>query len=152
MKLLFGFLKILSLLSSMILITSCASSPEEISTTHVSPARYMNYDCEQVSMEMRHVGRQVNDLHFELQEEADADAAQMSVGLILFWPTLFFLEGGDDVRAGEYSRLKGEKIALEDAAAMKKCDPNTLPKFEDPAEILKAKRAEQSSDKIDVDL
>jgi len=51
---------------------------------------------------------------------------------VLFWPALFFLEGGDDYRAGEYARLKGERLALEDAAVMKKCDPTSLPRFEEP--------------------
>ena len=56
----------------------------------------------------------------------------MTIGLLLFWPALFWLEGGDDARAGEYAHLKGERLALEDAAVMKKCDPATLPKYEEP--------------------
>ena len=110
----------------------CATSPDDIPTTHVSPLQYSSYDCDQIAMEMRFVGRKVNDLYYDLEDEASADEGQMALGLILFWPALFWLEGGDDVRAGEYARLKGEKIALEDAAVMKKCDPATLPKFEDP--------------------
>ena len=110
----------------------CATQPEEIQTVHVSPIQYSNYDCEQIAMEMRSVGRRANDLYYSLKDEADADEAQMAVGLILLWPTLFWLEGGDDQRAGEYARLKGEKVALEDAAVMKKCDPAMMPIFEDP--------------------
>ena len=47
--------------------------------------------------------------------------AQMGVGLVLFWPTLFFLEGGDGAEAAEYARLKGERDALEQAYTQKKC-------------------------------
>jgi hypothetical protein len=120
---------------SFIFLQGCATPPSEIPTAHVSPAQYSHYDCEQIAMEMKFVGRRANDLYYDLKGEADADATQMGVGLLLFWPTLFFLEGGDDVRAGEYARLKGEKIALEDASTMKKCDTAMMPKFEDLEEL-----------------
>jgi len=110
----------------------CATSPNEIQATHVSPIQYSSYDCKQIAMEMGFVGRKVNELYYQLEDEASADQGQMTVGLILFWPALFFLEGGDDYRAGEYARLKGERLALEDAAVMKKCDPASLPTFEEP--------------------
>jgi hypothetical protein len=52
----------------------------------------------------------------------------MAVGMILFWPALFFLEGGDGPQAAEYGRLKGERDALERVAIQKKCDPAIIPK------------------------
>ncbi len=45
----------------------------------------------------------------------------MGVGLVLFWPTLFFLEGGDGPEAAEYARLKGERDAIEKVSIQKKC-------------------------------
>ena len=45
----------------------------------------------------------------------------MAIGLIIFWPALFFLEGGDGASAAEYSRLKGEFEALEQASIQKSC-------------------------------
>ena len=118
--------------SILIFHTGCATQPTDIATIHVSPIQYSNYDCDQIAMEMRHVGRRINELYYELEDEADSDEGSMALGLILFWPALFFLEGGDDARAGEYGRLKGERIALEDTAVMKKCDPASLPRFEEP--------------------
>ena len=115
----------------------CATSPNEIQATHVSPIQYSSYDCDQIAMEMGFVGRKVNELYYQLEDEASADQGQMALGLILFWPALFFLEGGDDYRAGEYARLKGERLALEDAAVMKKCSPGSLPKFEEPKPMEK---------------
>jgi hypothetical protein len=72
-------------------------------------------------MEMNRVSRKVNELRGELKGEADADSAQMAIGLIIFWPALFFLEGGDGAGAAEYSRLKGEFEALEQASIQKSC-------------------------------
>ncbi|WP_200241917.1 hypothetical protein [Lamprobacter modestohalophilus] len=43
----------------------------------------------------------------------------MGVGLVLFWPALFFLAGGD--KKDELARLKGEYDALEQAAIQKDC-------------------------------
>ena len=45
----------------------------------------------------------------------------MGVGLILFWPALFALEGGDGPDAEEYRRLKGEVDALQTVSVKKKC-------------------------------
>ena len=118
--------------SILVFHTGCATQPNEIATVHVSHLQYDSYDCDQIAMEMRNVGRRINELYYELEDEADSDEGSMALGLIIFWPALFFLEGGDDERSGEYARLKGERIALEDSAVMKKCDPALLPVFEEP--------------------
>ena len=72
-------------------------------------------------MEMERVTDRANELHGTLKKKADNDTAQMAVGMLLFWPTLFFLEGGDGPEATEYSHLKGERDALEKVAVEKQC-------------------------------
>lgn len=49
-----------------------------------------------------------------------AGAGTTGVGLILFWPALFFIDG-DGPEANEYARLKGEHEALQKASIEKKC-------------------------------
>jgi len=107
-------------------LAACASAPEDIKTTYISPVQYQNYDCNQISMEITRVNRRAADLQASLTKKADNDSAQMGVGLILFWPTLFFLEGGDGPEAQEYARLKGEREALESAAVQKRCGVNSV--------------------------
>jgi hypothetical protein len=68
----------------------------------------------------------VPDLYRRAKKKADDDQAQTAIGLILFWPALFLLEGGDGPEAIEYSRLKGEREALERAHRRKNC-PEGLP-------------------------
>lgn len=104
-------------------LSACATQPNEIAAAYVSPIQYQNYNCEQIGMELRRVTRRANELHGTLKDTADNDAGQMGVGLILFWPALFFLEGGDGPQAQEYARLRGERDALEQAAIMKNCGP-----------------------------
>jgi len=108
-------------------IAGCASQPEDIQTAYVSTLQYKNYDCDQLAEESGRVSSRASQLHGNLKETADDDAVQMGVGLILLWPTLFFLEGGDGVQAQEYARLKGERDAIEKTAIQKKCTIDFAP-------------------------
>ena len=105
-----------------ITLSGCASKPEEIQAQYVSPLEYKNYDCDQISAELRRVSRRTAQLYGELDKTASNDQAQMAIGLVLFWPALFFLEGGDGPQAAEYARLKGQVDALEKVAIDQKCD------------------------------
>ena len=104
-----------------VLIAGCATQPSDLPTTYVSPNQYQHYSCEQITMEMNRTSRKANELQARLKKDADNDAAQMAVGIVIFWPALFFLEGGDGPEAAEYSRLKGEFEALEQVSVQKKC-------------------------------
>ena len=113
------------------LLSACASSPDKMQTAYVSPLQYKDYDCTQIAGELERVSRRANELYGSLKTKSDNDNAQMAVGMLLLWPTLFFLEGGDGPEAVEYSRLKGERDALEKLAIQKKCDPAMMPKIVD---------------------
>lgn len=138
-------LKFVSVLMCASLL-GCASSPDKISSSYVSPIQYADYNCKQVALEMTNVSRRVSELYGRLDKEAGADTAQMAVGLILFWPALLFLEGGDGPEAAEYARLKGQREALETVAVQKECDPSMLPKFEDPKKSVPAKEPSKPND------
>ena len=103
-------------------MSGCATKPSKIQAAYVSPLKYKDYDCDMIAIEQTSIERQTNKLYHSLKGEADKDAAQMGIGLILFWPTLFFLEGGDGPEAAEYAQLKGEYDALQDVAVTKKCE------------------------------
>jgi len=79
-----------------------------------------------IAMETDRVSRRVQSLNATLKKTASDDSAQMAVGMILFFPALFFLEGGDGPDAQEYARLKGESDALQTAAVQKKCMINSV--------------------------
>ncbi len=123
-----------------LLFTACATPPDKIASAYVSPVQYQDYSCKQIAREMERVSHRVSELYGSLNKTASNDNAQMAVGLILFWPTLFFLEGGDGPQASEYARLKGEREALEQVAIGKNCDPSTMPRFQEPPAAQTAKR------------
>ncbi|OGT89133.1 MAG: metal ABC transporter ATP-binding protein [Gammaproteobacteria bacterium RIFOXYA12_FULL_61_12] len=128
-----------------LILGACASQPEKMAASYVSPLKYKDYDCNQISMEMDQVSHKTVTLYQALKKKADNDSTQMGVGLVLFWPALFFLEGGDGPEAVEYSNLKGEFEALRKAASVKECPMTSLPKS--PEEIIKEKAEEEKAKK-----
>ena len=127
-------------------LLACASNPDKISAAYVSPMKYKDYDCDQVSLEMDNVSHKTTTLYHQLKKERNADNWQTGVGLVLFWPALFFLEGGDGPEAAEYAQLKGEFNALDEVAVQKKCSvaaksPEEIVK---EAEELAKKEAEEA--------
>ena len=118
------------------IISGCASNPDNIDASYVSPLKYASYDCSQIGIEMDYVGQRTGTLYQNLKAKRKADNWQMGVGLVLFWPTLFALEGGDGADATEYARLKGEFDALRQTATQKSCGINR----QSPDEILDAAR------------
>jgi hypothetical protein len=104
---------------ALLLLAGCAAQPDSVQAQYVSPAMYANYDCDQVDLEIQRVSARVAQVTGQQQDAADGDAVATGVGLILFWPALFFLAGSD--HSDELGRLKGEYEALERAAIEKDC-------------------------------
>ena len=105
-------------------VQTCAlpiCQPNKIPTQSVSTLAYSNYDCQQLVAEAGRVDRRVGELYSSLKQTADNDAVKMGVSLLLFWPALFFLDGNDSLEAQEYSRLKGERQAIEKVSVKSKC-------------------------------
>ena len=113
--------KFIALVFMSVFVLSCASDPSDLQTTYVNPSQYASYDCGQIENALATKNTRLASLYTSLQNEADADKWQAGVGLLLFWPTLFWLEGNDGPEATEYRRLKGEVEALGEAANRKKC-------------------------------
>ena len=70
----------------------CATSPKNIDTQYVPSAMYEHLSCEQLRMEMHRMGARVAEVTGKQQREATKDAWAMGIGMIVFWPALFFYE------------------------------------------------------------
>jgi len=121
-------------LALVIALAGCAKSSEEVSTSYVSPIQYANHDCGQLRGEqyanhdcgqlrgeLTRVNRQLVQKMRSQDGRADSDALATGVGVVLFWPALFFIKG-DDEHAGELARLKGEFNEIEQSAIEKRCN------------------------------
>ncbi|BBB27660.1 hypothetical protein [Amphritea japonica] len=103
------------------LISGCASNSNELKAAHVSTAGFKGLSCTELHAELQSSINVVNELTTVIDDKADDDKAQMAIGMILFWPALFALEGGDGIEAAEYSRMKGEINAMEEVAILNQC-------------------------------
>jgi hypothetical protein len=136
-----------SLVFAVAILSACASQPEDIATTYVSPIKYQDYSCKQLGMEIDHISRRTTALYASLDKKADRDAAQMAGGIIL-WPFLFGLEGGDGSEAVEYANLKGEYEATREAMVAKECSLTNLPPSpQEMAEKIKAQEEAEAAKK-----
>jgi hypothetical protein len=109
-------------------LCACASNSKDIRADYVSPLQYKDYDCDQLTAEGTRVSRKALELGGDVDRRANGDKVKMGVGLVLFWPTLFFLKGNGP-EAQEYARLQGERDAIEEAYIQKKCamEPKVAP-------------------------
>jgi hypothetical protein len=125
-----------TLITSVLLFAfcSCATNPDNIQASYVSPLKYRDYDEEQIIMEMDYVGQRTQELYQRLKKKATGDKWKTGIGLVLFWPALLALEGGDGPEAVEYARLKGEYEALRQSAVRRKISFDRLPPS--PQEVL----------------
>ena len=105
--------------SSALLLVGCASSPNKIRSTYVSPVEYSHLECEQIRRELVRVNRRLGEVSGMQKKEATKDAVALGVGLVVFWPALFFMLGDDQKE--EIGRLKGQYEALETVAIEKNC-------------------------------
>jgi hypothetical protein len=116
-RFLFVFIGLLTVVAGI----SCAPHSHEIRSSEISPEKYRDYSCTGIYAEMNLHLRNLQELGREIDEEAETDETQTAVGVILFWPVLFWLEGSDTPEAQEYAQLRGEMLALEHTAILKDC-------------------------------
>lgn len=103
----------------MLFVFGCATSPDKISPSYVSPLQYQSYSCSQIEQEFARIGRRVSEVTGQQQRERTKDQWAFGIGMVLFWPALFFMIGSD--KKEELSNLKGQYEALQGIAIRKDC-------------------------------
>ena len=101
--------------------TGCAKRADQISASYVSPIAYQNYTCEQIAQESLRISARAQQVAGTQDKKASRDAVAMGVGIVIFWPALFAING-DDQQTAELARLRGEMEALEQASIQKNCN------------------------------
>lgn len=102
------------------LVASCASKPSDIEAAYVSSTLYESLSCDRLREEATVVSSRAVAASGVQQKKADNDALAVGVGLVVFWPAVFFAKG-DGASAAEVSRLKGEMKAIETASIKNNC-------------------------------
>lgn len=101
-------------------VGACAKRADQITAAYVSPLQYENLNCVQLGEEAQRVSSRAQIVAGTQDEKATRDSVAMGVGLIIFWPALFFV-GGNDQQTAELARLRGEMEAIEVATNRKQC-------------------------------
>lgn len=101
-------------------VGGCASYSEKIAPSYTSPVLYENLSCKQIGEEATRVSARAAEASGAQDAQANRDNVTTAVAIVVFWPAAFFV-GGDRQLSAELARLKGEMIALEQAAVNKKC-------------------------------
>jgi hypothetical protein len=145
----FDMKKIKSLLCvsvASLALAGCASHADNVQANYVSPLQYQDYSCHQIREELVRLSHKVNEISGLQDKRAGNDEVAMGVGLVLFWPALFFLPGND--HHVELAELKGDYDALQEAAIQKNCDVAKEMKAAEE-EAANRKAAEQQTQKKD---
>jgi len=145
-----NLVRIVSVCVIMFFLFGCATHPDKINATYVSPLQYQGYSCKQIQQELIRVNGKISEITGQQDKKANKDAIAFGIGMILFWPALFFMIGGD--KKEELARLKGEYEVLESIAIQKECDISAeLEKVKNQREKDKEGRKRRSNEEVSVD-
>ena len=111
---------LVTLMVATLLLAGCAHSANEITADYVSPLEYDHYNCKQLHKELKRVSTKVRQLSYKVDRKAKNDQIKTTIGVLVFFPTLFFLDGNSP-EARQYAQLKGQYKAISDAMQAKKC-------------------------------
>jgi hypothetical protein len=69
----------------------CASKSSDIAATYVSPLQYESLNCRQLAEEAQRISHRAAVAAGVQDEKATKDAVVTTVGVVIFWPALFFI-------------------------------------------------------------
>lgn len=109
-----------SLILTLTALAGCASGADDIAPSYVSPVMYENFTCQQLAFEAQSISSRAAQAAGVQNKQRTTDAVVTTVGLVVFWPSLFFIKG-DGAKAAELANLKGQMEAVEQASIRKNC-------------------------------
>ena len=115
----FSMRKILTSMFLLSFLTACATQPTDIVAMPTPTSTYAGLSCNALAAEQNRVVQSVNTLTSAQKKNADNDAIAMGVGMVLFWPALFFLKGDD--QATQLAAAKGQYDAIQSVRLQKGC-------------------------------
>src|SRR5258708_36622905 len=101
-------------------LAGCASSSSDITPAYVSPVAYQGYTCQQLAQEAQAVSTRAATLSGVQDSKRTSDGVATAAAIVVFWPAAFFV-GGDKQTAAGLAQMKGQMVAIEQAANAKRC-------------------------------
>jgi hypothetical protein len=81
---------------------------------------YQSFTCQQLAAEATRVSAAAAAASGQQDSQVTKDAVATTVGVLIFWPTLFLI-GGDKQNAAQLANLKGQMEAIEQTSIQKNC-------------------------------
>jgi hypothetical protein len=113
-------MRILGIVALGAALGGCASSSADITPAYVSPVMYQAYTCPQLAQEAQAVSTRAASLSGVQDQKRTNDGLATAAAVVIFWPAAFFV-GGDKQTAAELAQMKGQMVAIEQAANAKRC-------------------------------
>lgn len=113
-------IKTTSVIIALFFLIGCATAPSNVKPAYVSPIKYSNYDCDQIHEEYNRLNKELVDMTKKQKTAYVVDEVSFWVGMLLLWPVLFFMIGGDHEE--ELSQIKGDHETILTLAIERKCD------------------------------
>jgi hypothetical protein len=102
-------------IAACVLLSACASKPQDIELIAAPAHTYASYDCEQMLVEARNLVEEATSSYRAQVRRNRADKQTMIVGFFVTWPVTMLVEG-DGLEAEKIGILKGRMQALENAS------------------------------------
>ena len=87
----------------------------------MSAVTYKHLTCEDIGVEVHRVIDRAVEVAKMVDARSSEDDFKMAMGMIVFLPPLFFIEGNGP-EATEYAALQGQYEALKEISLQKQCD------------------------------
>jgi hypothetical protein len=113
-------MRILGIVALGAALGGCASSSADITPAYISPVMYQQYTCPQLAQEAQAVSARAASLSGAQDSKRTNDGLATAAAIVVFWPAAFFV-GGDKQTAAELAQMKGQMVAIEQAANLKNC-------------------------------
>jgi hypothetical protein len=114
-------MKRLAVIPLVLAIAACASNPNKIEATYVSPSVYKNYTCDELLADKEAIERQVETKTGKMKKAQTRDTVALTATMILFWPAVFFMKGKNGGSDARLASLKGKYEAIETMVTQKRC-------------------------------
>lgn len=114
---------IFAITAALLVVTGCASKPEDISAVAYPDEAYANLSCQEIGAERIRIQDSVLEATGQQRSERKKDQAWGWTGALLFAPALFMMDGNEET-ATRLAILKGQYEAIERVGAAKRCVGN----------------------------
>lgn len=106
---------------AVLMLAACATNPDKVASAYVSASEYNGMSCQQLLTAYTINENEASALYSSMKSKSRVNTTAGVVGVVLFWPALFFMKGKDASADAKMSELKGRKTAINKAINLNGC-------------------------------